>query len=144
VRLAAVRGTTVVHHPAAHGACERVPGVRRREVRRGHDRPVLPQLVREVGDAELGEGRQEECVRVLGREGEEALREVLGEAREQVLPEATDVGREGGGWDVQRERLVRHGRVLREAADEDPNGVPRGLPQAGGAGGRVRGRDFAP
>lgn len=58
VRLAAVGGPAVVDHPPAHGASEGVPGVRRREVGRGHDGPVLPQLVREVGDAELGEGRE--------------------------------------------------------------------------------------
>jgi hypothetical protein len=62
VRFATVRGATVIHNPAAHGAGEGVPGVRRREVCRGHDRPVLPQLVGEVGEAELGEGRQEERV----------------------------------------------------------------------------------
>uniref|UniRef100_A0A0A9G0W7 Uncharacterized protein n=1 Tax=Arundo donax TaxID=35708 RepID=A0A0A9G0W7_ARUDO len=69
VRLAAVRGAAVVHHPPAHGAREGVPCVRRREVGSGHDRLVLPQLLREVGDTELGEGREEERVRVLGREG---------------------------------------------------------------------------
>lgn len=71
VRLAAVGGPAVVHDTAAHGAREGVPGVRRREVGRGHDRPVLPQLVGEVGDAELREGREEELVRVLCREREE-------------------------------------------------------------------------
>lgn len=59
VRLAAVGGAAVVHDLAAHGAREGVPGVRRREVGGGHHRPVLLQLVREVGDAELGEGREE-------------------------------------------------------------------------------------
>lgn len=96
VRLAAVGGPAVVHDTAAHGAREGVPGVRRREVGRGHDRPVLPQLVREVGDAELGEGREEELVRVLRREREEVRRGLPGEPREEERAEAAGVGGEGG------------------------------------------------
>jgi hypothetical protein len=56
------------------------------------------------------------------------------------MPTYTNVARDGKGRDVQRERLVGHGRVLRKATDEDPNDVPRGLPQARGPGGRVQGK----
>lgn len=131
VRLAAVGGAAVVHDPAAHGAREGVPGVRRREVGGGHDGPVLPELVREIGHAELGEGGKKERVRVLGREGEEMRRGFLGEAREEERAEVARVGGEYRGGDVERERLVAHGRTLGEAADEGPHGVPRGLREAG-------------
>lgn len=144
VRLAAVGGAAVVHDTAAHSASEGVPGVRRREVGRGHDRPLLPQLVREVGDAELGEGREEELVRVLGREREEMRRGLPGDAREEERAEAAGVGGEGGRRNVERERLVGHGRTLGEAADEGHHGVPRGLRKAGGAVGGFRGGYLAP
>lgn len=144
VRLAAVGGPAVVHHPPAHGAGEGVPRVRRREVRRGHDRLVLPQLVREVGHAELSEGREEEGVRVVGREGEEVLGGLQGEARGEEVAEAAGVGGERRGGDVEREGLVGHSRVLAEAAEERHHGVPRGLREARRAGGGLRGRHLAP
>ena len=144
VRLAAIGGAAVVHDPAAHGTREGVPGVRRREVGGGHHRPVLLQLVREVGDAELGEGREEERVRLLGREGEEMRRRVPGEAREEERAELAHVGWEGGGGDVERQCLVAHGRALGEAADEGHHGVPRGLREAGRAGVGVPGGELAP
>lgn len=139
VRLAAVRGPAVVHDTAAHSAREGVPGVRGREVGRGHDRPVLPQLVCEVGEAELCEGREEELVCVLSGEREEMRRGLPGESREDEPAEAADVGWEGRRGDVERERLVGYGRTFGEAADEAYNGIPRGLRQAAGSDGGVRG-----
>jgi hypothetical protein len=64
--------------------------------------------------------------------------------RRIIMSTYTDIVRDGKGRDVQHERLVGHGKVLHEVTDEDPSDVPRGLSQAGGVGGRVRGRDFVP
>jgi hypothetical protein len=83
VSLAAVCWPAVVHDAATHGTRGRIPGVRRREVGRGHQiarrevvrghqRSGLPQLVRQVGGAaELCEGRKEEVVRVVRRDRSE-------------------------------------------------------------------------
>jgi hypothetical protein len=83
VCLAAVCWPAVVHDAAAHGARGRIPGLRCREVGRGHhqiarrevvcghQRSGLPQLVRQVGGAELCEGRKEEVVRVVRRDRSE-------------------------------------------------------------------------
>lgn len=144
VCLAAVGGPAVVHHPPAHGPGKRVPGLRRREVSRGHDGLVLPQLVSEVGDAVFSEGREEERVRVLGREREKSLGGFSGEARGYEVDEAFGVRGERGGGDVEREGLVSDGRVLGEAADEGHHVVPGGLGEARRARRRLGGGELVP